>query len=115
MSRVGSATWRAWFTNKSSSVWPFSDIDNSGRTRDKVIHELGIKAIIVFHDPRDWGRDIQLMLDVLLPASAEDKPVKLIFCNPDMWWKADYPIPRLGQGAFKEAFSGVYTVSLGLG
>jgi ribonucleotide monophosphatase NagD (HAD superfamily) len=92
-------------------IWPFSDA-SGGREqkKGKEIDELGIKAIMVFHDPRDWGRDTQLMLDVLIPAREAGREVKLIFCNPDLLWKADYPRPRLGQGAFREAFQAVHTV-----
>lgn len=89
-------------------IWPFLDRGGEKRTVGEGIRDLGIEAIFVFHDPRDWGRDIQLMLDVLVPAKREK--VELFFCNPDMWWKADYPRPRMGQGAFREAFQGVHQV-----
>lgn len=36
--------------------------------------------------------------------------VDLVFCNPDLIWKSDFDRPRLGQGAFKEAFQGVFKV-----
>lgn len=38
------------------------------------------------------------------------KPIELVFCNPDLIWRSDFPRPRLGQGAFKEAFQAVYKV-----
>jgi len=34
--------------------------------------------------------------------------VQLFFCNPDLVWRSDFERPRLGQGAFKEAFQAVY-------
>lgn len=37
--------------------------------------------------------------------------VELVFCNPDLLWRSDFPTPRLGQGAFREAFLAVYKVS----
>ncbi len=37
-----------------------------------------------------------------------NEPVELVFCNPDLIWRSDFPRPRLGQGAFKEAFQAVY-------
>lgn len=37
-------------------------------------------------------------------------PVELVFCNPDLLWKSDFPQPRIGQGAFREAFQAVYKV-----
>ena len=36
--------------------------------------------------------------------------IELVFCNPDLIWKSDFDRPRLGQGAFKEAFQGVFQV-----
>lgn len=33
-----------------------------------------------------------------------------MFCNPDLIWRSDFDRPRLGQGAFKEAFQAVYKV-----
>lgn len=44
-------------------------------------------------------------LDVPAPA-----PVDLVFCNPDLLWKSDFPQVRLGQGAFREAFQAVHKV-----
>lgn len=38
------------------------------------------------------------------------KPVDVIFCNPDLIWKSDFERPRLGQGAFRDAFQAVYKV-----
>jgi len=90
-------------------IWPFLDGKGGEKTKGQGISELGIEAIFVFHDPRDWGRDIQLMLDVLVVREGTGREkVELFFCNPDLWWKADYPRPRLGQGGFREAFQGVY-------
>jgi len=37
-------------------------------------------------------------------------PVELIFCNPDLLWRSEFPRPRLGQGAFREAFQAVFKV-----
>ena len=101
---------------------------------------IPISAIFVFHDPRNWSLDIQVMLDVIrsrgiiggpyLDAHAEasqteqpsqirmgrdsssssSNPVELVFCNPDLLWKSDFPQPRIGQGAFREAFQAVYKV-----
>ena len=91
---------------------------------------IPISAIFVFHDPRNWSLDIQVMLDVIRsrgiiggpyvdahhigparsPRSDVGDPVELVFCNPDLLWKSDFPQPRIGQGAFREAFQAVYKV-----
>lgn len=50
--------------------WPFArpsaqemqEADSKSRTDFSQVH---FKAVIVFHDSRDWGRDIQIMTDIL--------------------------------------------------
>jgi len=94
---------------------------------------MPIHAVFVLHDPRNWAPDIQICVDLLrygsstraafcksseheghevdTTCSEESKPVDLVFCNPDLEWRGSYPKPRLGQGGFREALQGVYTVS----
>jgi len=81
-----------------------------------------IAAIVVFHDPRNWVLDIQVMCDLIQSGGVVGSPyvpdhtrgaVELIFCNPDLIWKSDFDRPRLGQGAFKEAFQGVFQALTG--
>ena len=40
----------------------------------------------------------------------QQNPVELFFCNPDLIWRSDFNLPRLGQGAFKIAFQAVFRV-----
>ena len=67
--------------------------------------------------------DTQILLDVILSggfvgrpwihsSEPNSSPVDLVFCNPDLIWKSDFPVPRLGQGAFREAFQSVFKVRL---
>ena len=78
-----------------------------------------ISAIFVFHDPRNWALDIQIIIDAIQSRGIIDRPrpedgatpVELIFCNPDLLWRSEFPRPRLGQGAFREAFQAVFKVS----
>lgn len=87
-----------------------------------------IDAIFVFHDPRDWALDIQIVLDLLLSHAGilgslstlngdptlpnhgyqQDGQPELYFSNPDLTWAAGYHLPRLGQGGFREALEGVW-------
>ncbi|KAI0708176.1 HAD hydrolase [Cerioporus squamosus] len=46
-------------------------------------------------------------------SEAGDKPIELVFCNPDLLWKSDFPQPRLGQGAFRLAFQAVHEALVG--
>lgn len=71
----------------------------------------------MFHDPRNWSLDIQVICDVLLsggiiggPYTKEQVPIDLVFCNPDILWRSEFERPRLGQGAFREAFQAVFKV-----
>ena len=38
----------------------------------------------------------------------DQPPPELIFTNPDLVWRGQFPRVRLGQGAFKEALQAVY-------
>ena len=119
-------------------MWPFHDLTEAERASVKACSLLShvpisltctshqpvdfsqtpIRAIFVFHDPRNWALDTQVICDVLLsggiiggPYKKAEKPIELVFCNPDLIWRSDFERPRLGQGGFKEAFQAVYKVS----
>lgn len=107
------------------SVWPFHDLTMEERTSAKAadFSKIPIGAIFVFHDPRNWALDIQVMCDVLRSggvigappyvSECSRRPVDLVFCNPDLVWKSEFDRPRLGQGAFKEAFQAVFKALTG--
>jgi len=124
------------------SVWPFHDLTVEERASIKVRLTLALRsilaantplcatqnadfskiliaAIFVFHDPRNWALDIQVMCDVIQSggivggpyvSKCARKPVDLVFCNPDLVWRSDFEHPRMGQGTFKEAFQAVFKV-----
>lgn len=91
---------------------------------------LKIDAIFVFNDPRDWALDLQIIADLLLSEQGRlgtyskrngipdhegenmgwqrDGQPALYFSNPDLFWSARYPLPRLGQGAFQAALVGMW-------
>lgn len=94
---------------------------------------LKIDAMFVYNDPRDWGLDAQVIMDVLLSSQGvygtisdkngrtdlpnrgyqQDGQPPLYFSNPDLWWAAAYHLPRLGQGGFREALEGVWAATTG--
>lgn len=94
---------------------------------------LKIGTIFVFNDPRDWALDAHVILDLLLSSqgilgtysSKNDNPhlpnrgfqqdgqPRLYFSNPDLWWAAQYHLPRLGQGGFREALEGIWRAVTG--
>jgi HAD superfamily hydrolase (TIGR01456 family) len=115
----------------SPNIWPFSKAQlphhkQFARPLPKPLPPFA--AILVFNDPRDWGLDLQIVLDLLLSHKGqlgtlsplngqEDLPNRgyqqdgqpeLWFSNPDLWWAAKYHLPRLGQGGFREALEGVW-------
>ncbi|KAG6378345.1 Haloacid dehalogenase-like hydrolase-domain-containing protein [Boletus reticuloceps] len=101
------------------SVCPLHDHTDEERESVKTadFSKTCFAAIIVFHDPQNWFLDIQVMCDLIQSGGILDGPyqpkhtrklVDLVFCNPDLVWKSDFDRPRLGQGAFKEAFQGVF-------
>ena len=128
-------------------IWPFSQNFASyyasfARPLPKAIYNpehpdlpnsLKIEAVFVFHDPRDWALDTQLILDLLLSHRGylgtfsslnndptlpnrgyqQDDQPPLYFSNPDLLWAAAYHLPRLGQGGFREAFEGVWRAMTG--
>ncbi|WPH01809.1 Hypothetical protein R9X50_00466300 [Acrodontium crateriforme] len=92
---------------------------------------LKIDAIFVYNDPRDWGLDSTIILDLLLSSQGrlgtlspknndpslpnsgflQDGQPNLYYSNPDLWWASSYHLPRLGQGGFREAFRGLWTAA----
>jgi HAD superfamily hydrolase (TIGR01456 family) len=94
---------------------------------------LKIDAILIFNDPRDWGLDIQLILDILLSSQGilgtysrhngnrslpnngylQDSQPTLYFSNPDLLWASSYHLSRLGQGGFRYALEGVWNAVTG--
>ena len=110
--------------SRASSIWPLRRVNSRFRLRSKAVPRtssgkiMPIDAILVFNDSTDWGMDIQIMLDILIPAphgqeesiyfSTPNPPPAVIFSNPDVIYASKYPTPRMGQGAFCAAFEGVY-------
>ncbi|KAF2150334.1 putative HAD superfamily hydrolase [Myriangium duriaei CBS 260.36] len=118
-------------------VWPFSS--NFSSYYDKIAkplpttENLKIDAILVFNDPRDFGLDLAITIDLLLSSQGvvgtlspknkdpslpnrgfqQDGQPELHFSNPDLWWASSYPLSRLGQGAFREALEGVWAAITG--
>ncbi|CAG8454941.1 3087_t:CDS:10 [Ambispora leptoticha] len=107
------------------TIWPYASImQGSSETPEYDFSKQAIQAIMMFHDSRDWGRDMQIMLDVLqskdgyigtLIPEAEEilHQIPLYFANPDFVWSTEFPIPRFGQGAFRIAFARLFEEATG--
>jgi ribonucleotide monophosphatase NagD (HAD superfamily) len=48
--------------SQTPAIWPFS---NPGIVSDRFDVRKGVKAIMMFHDSRDWGLDLQVSIDLL--------------------------------------------------
>ncbi|KAK8579662.1 hypothetical protein V6N12_069975 [Hibiscus sabdariffa] len=71
-----------------------------------------VMAAFVVSDPVDWGRDIQVLCDVLrsggLPGDANSYQPPLYFAADDLEYQAAFPSKRLGMGAFRIALESVF-------
>ncbi|KAG8995117.1 hypothetical protein FRB90_000258, partial [Tulasnella sp. 427] len=90
------------------SIWPFHELTDieKASTKQEDFSKVPFEAIIVIHDPRDWALDVQICVDILRSrkkicrepykpdselGNGTENDVDLIFCNPDLLWKSDYP------------------------
>lgn len=109
------------------------DPTSASASSSSLATALKVDVILVFNDPRDWVLDTQLIIDLLLSHQGylgsvsplndnaslpnrgyqQDGQPRLYFSNPDLLWAAEYHLPRLGQGAFKEALGGVWAAVTG--
>ncbi|KAK4688998.1 hypothetical protein P7C73_g1117, partial [Tremellales sp. Uapishka_1] len=86
-----------------------------------------LHAIFVLHDTRDWGRDAMIICELLsskggvISTQREDRrkqkeggEIPLLFTNPDLEWRSDYPLSRFGMGAFRLSVESIYKATTGL-
>jgi HAD superfamily hydrolase (TIGR01456 family) len=105
-----------WFTNWVAETPPGC----AGLRGDEAnIHGEGpfefedIDTIFVMSDPNYFGQALELCVDFLLSTNPFKREIdqqqpKIIFANPDLLWRAEFPRNRLGLGAFKIALRAVY-------
>ncbi|GFZ14829.1 hydrolase family protein [Actinidia rufa] len=72
-----------------------------------------VKAAFVVSDPVDWGRDIQVLCDILrsgggLPMQNNGQQPPLYFAADDLEYQAAFPAERLGMGAFRIALENIF-------
>ncbi|KAJ3413631.1 Actin- protein 3 [Chytridiales sp. JEL 0842] len=101
------------------SIWPFRKVFPGTKPPTCVdLDTTPITAIMMFHDSKDWSRDIQIACDLLrsdggllgtLAASDQKhQSVPLYFSNADFVWSNDFPQTRFAQGAFRVALEAVH-------
>ncbi|TXG49625.1 hypothetical protein EZV62_025500 [Acer yangbiense] len=77
-----------------------------------IVSSDRVKAAFVISDPVDWGRDIQVLCDILrsggLPGRASGHQPPLYFAADDLEYQAAFPSERLGMGAFRIALESIF-------
>ncbi|KAL2555492.1 hydrolase family protein/HAD-superfamily protein [Forsythia ovata] len=102
------AHYKGWTGTKASN-WP----RNSPKSVScpNVISEK-VKAAFVVSDPVDWGRNIQVLCDILtsggLPGEKHGCQPPLYFAADDLQYQAAFPSERLGMGAFRIALESIF-------
>ncbi|KAJ1994735.1 hypothetical protein H4R33_000158 [Dimargaris cristalligena] len=98
------------------SVWPFTDAKPYAEPQCDYSREP-IDAIMMLYDSRDWGRDLQIITDILQSPSRTlgqvhgrqgPQSTPVYFSNPDIVWSNEFPTPRFAQGCFRLALQALY-------
>ncbi|KAG5491340.1 hypothetical protein JIQ42_01239 [Leishmania sp. Namibia] len=101
---------------------PFKKWGDLKRAAPGTVPFPAIGAILQMSDPEDAFNDIQTVLDILLApdgqvgshvSSAQTTPY--FAAADDLLWATEAPLPRLGQGAFREMLASVYESVTGQG
>ena len=96
--------------------------DQKPALRHVDFSKVQFEAIFVFHDSREWGRDIQFAVDLMRADRGvfgtvltneeirRRSPMPIYFSHADLLWGNDFSVARLGQGAFRIALEAVFKV-----
>ncbi|KAJ3362174.1 hypothetical protein GGF31_001797 [Allomyces arbusculus] len=127
------------------TIYPFGPTKQAGAVPTDIpdVANIDFAAILVLHDSRDWGTDLQIMVDVLrsprgclgdvpgaqslveqakhgrrvMGSDALDQintqHVPIYFSNPDFLWANAFPMPRFGQGALKTSLKAIWRELVG--
>ncbi|SPO31163.1 related to cat eye syndrome critical region protein 5 precursor [Ustilago trichophora] len=109
------------------AAWPFSSVpsEQQPHVRREDFSRIQFAAILVFHDTRDWGRDTQIIIDILRSHNGvfgtehppteplPEKQIPIYFSHGDLLWGNDHSVVRFGQGAFRLAIENVYKHTTG--
>ncbi|KAK7202557.1 HAD-like domain-containing protein [Myxozyma melibiosi] len=98
------------------NIWPFNRFTPEDLALARPLSESKFDAVLVFNDPRDWGCDTQVIVDVLASdegvygtrSSGLKQTVPIYFSNDDLLWANEYPLPRFGQGAFRRGIETIF-------
>ncbi|KNE66228.1 TIGR01456 family HAD hydrolase [Allomyces macrogynus ATCC 38327] len=102
------------------TIYPFGPTKQTGTAPTDIpdMANIDFAAILVLHDSRDWGTDLQIMIDVLRSphgclGDINTQHVPIYFSNPDFLWANAFPMPRFGQGALKTSLKAIWKELVG--
>jgi len=98
---------------KTWKVWQKTDSYMSAKVHPSYdVYSERVKGVFVVSDPVDWGRDLQVLCDILstggLPGSGKGDQPPLYFAADDLEYQAAFPSGRLGMGAFRIALESIF-------
>lgn len=71
-----------------------------------------VEAAMIFHDPVNWGLEMQILSDVLVDEKGKQR-IPFFSTNNDLVYNTEWPHPRFTQGSFVEAFKHLYAIAHG--
>ncbi|KAJ2649302.1 hypothetical protein IWW40_003290 [Coemansia sp. RSA 1250] len=97
-------------------IWPFITLGPEARVERRQFDKHPFAAVMVFHDSFDFGRDLQIVTDVLRSRDGRlgaeyvgRQTVPLYLSNADLIFSNEYVRPRFGQGAFHECLRAMWS------
>ncbi|KAL6203133.1 hypothetical protein ACLB2K_026836 [Fragaria x ananassa] len=92
--------------------WTTKHVGNPDSAIRDLVHRERIQAAFILSDPVDWGRDIQVLCDILrtggLPGREIGHQPQLYFAHDDLAYQAAFPSERFGLGAFRIALESIF-------
>lgn len=80
--------------------------------RRNYVRSQNVRAVFIVSDSVDWGRDIQVLCDILraggLPGGEPGCQPHLYFAHDDLKYQGAFPTERFGMGAFRIALQSVF-------
>ena len=90
--------------------------------------EEPVAAIFLVHNSEHWGRDLQILVDVVRFSGAVPKTmdeylakkaapadqIPVFIANPDLVYQDEYAVPRFTMGAFEVALRALYEAQMGV-
>lgn len=94
------------------SATPFARYNHlpPATAEDARIARLPVSTALVMRDSDDFGRDLQLLVDIVDDEARQD-PASVVFANPDITFPNEYLKPRLAGGCLRVALDAVLKVA----